>query len=131
MPVSAAAPAEVVTLLADALQDGRVDDALSLYEGDAVFIPQPDSQPVAGHDAIRDALTRFAALRPVMTADIRKVVTAGDVATVLNTWQLHGTTPDGEPIDMSGTSADVMRRRANGTWGILIDDPWGVQPSSG
>lgn len=131
MPVTAAAPAEVVTLLADALQDGRVNDALSLYEDDAVFIPQPGSQPITGHDAIRDALTRFAALRPVMTADIRQVVTAGDVATVLNTWQLHGTTPDGEPIDMSGASADVMRRRADGTWGILIDDPWGAQPSSG
>jgi len=47
---------------------------------------------------------------------------------VLNSWQLHGITPAGEPIVMAGTSADVMRRRADGTWGILIDDPWGATP---
>jgi ketosteroid isomerase-like protein len=91
-----------------------------------VFLPQPGAQPLAGHTAIRGALAQFVALKPTMTADVRKVVQAGDIATVLNTWQLSGTTPDGTPVQMSGTSADVMRRRADGTWGILIDDPWGV-----
>ena len=27
---------------------------------------------------------------------------------------------------MPTTPADVMRRRADGTWGLLIDDPWGA-----
>jgi uncharacterized protein (TIGR02246 family) len=99
---------------------------LSLYEDDAVFVPEPGAQPLAGREAIREALTRFAALHPSMTADIRQVVVAGDIATVLNTWQMHGTDPDGAPVHMGATSADVMRRRADGSWGILIDDPWGA-----
>jgi hypothetical protein len=45
---------------------------------------------------------------------------------VLNAWTLDGTTPDGIPLHLNGTSADVLRRRPDGTWGLLIDDPWGA-----
>jgi uncharacterized protein (TIGR02246 family) len=125
MPVSATAPEDVIGLLAAALHEGRVDDALSLYEDDAVFVAQPDAPPISGREAIREALAGMAAMRPTMTADVRKVVNAGTVATVLNTWHLHGTGRHGESVMMSGISADVMRRRPDGSWRILIDDPWG------
>jgi len=121
-----ARPADVITNFADALHDGRLDDAVALYEPDAVFIPQPGAEPLHGLDAIRAALAQFAALRPTLTPDIRKVVRAGDIATVLNAWQLEGTAPDGSPLHLSGTSADVLRRRPDGTWALLIDDPWGA-----
>ncbi len=52
-------------------------------------------------------------------------MTAGDVALVQNRWQLEGTQPDGSPIEMHGHSADVLRRASDGSWRILIDDPWG------
>ena len=124
--LTATAPADVITLFADALHDGRVDDALALYEPDAVFIPRPGAEPLHGLDAIREAIAQFAALRPTLTADICKVVRAGDIATVLNAWHLDGTGPDGAPLHLSGTSADVLRRRPDGSWGLLIDDPWGA-----
>ena len=127
MPTTTAPmPADVITLFADALHDGRLDDAVALYEPDAVFIPEPGAAPLHGHDAIRAALAGFAALRPTLTPDIRKVVQAGDIATVLNAWTLAGTAPDGTPLHLAGTSADVLRRRPDGSWGLLIDDPWGT-----
>ena len=119
-------PADVITDFAAALHDGRVDDAVALYEPDAAFIPQPGAEPLHGLDQIRAALAGFAALRPTLTPDIRKVVQAGDIATVLNSWTLDGTAPDGSALRLSGTSADVMRRRPDGTWALLIDDPWGA-----
>lgn len=119
-------PAEVIPVLSTALRDGRVADALALYEPDAVFVPQPNAQPVTGRDALEQALSQFAALRPEMTSSIRNVVVAGAVATVINDWQLRGTAPDGTPVSMAATSADVMRRRADGTWGIVIDNPWAL-----
>jgi uncharacterized protein (TIGR02246 family) len=123
---AAATPADVVFLFAAALHDGRLDDAVALYEPDAVFIPQPGAEPVSGTDAIRGALAQFTALRPTLTADVRKVVPAGDIATVIHRWELDGTAPDGTALRLSGTSADVVRRRPDGTWGLLIDDPWGA-----
>ncbi|GAA4606120.1 uncharacterized protein (TIGR02246 family) [Actinoplanes octamycinicus] len=119
-------PADVITEFAAALHDGRVEDAVALYEPDAAFIPEPGAAPLRGTDQIRSALAGFAALRPTLTPDIRKVVEAGGVATVLNAWTLDGTGPDGTPLRLSGTSADVLRRRPDGTWGLLIDDPWGA-----
>ena len=126
MSTTATTPAEVISLLSAALQEGRVADALALYEPDAVFVPQPNAQPLAGREAIEQALTQYAALRPHMASNIRSVVTAGAVATVINAWQLSGTAPDGTPVNMAATSADVMRRRSDDTWGILIDDPWAL-----
>jgi uncharacterized protein (TIGR02246 family) len=120
------APADVIRLFAAALHDGRLDDAVALYEPDAVFIAAPGAVPIHGIPQIRAALAAFTALRPTLTPDIRKVVQAGHIATVFNAWRLDGTGPDGAPLHLSGTSADVLRRGPDGSWRLLIDDPWGA-----
>jgi uncharacterized protein (TIGR02246 family) len=117
--------AAVPDALAARLAAGDLDGALALYEPGATFAPQPGAQ-VTGRDAIRDALTQFIALRPSLTGEVEKVLEAGDVALVTNRWTLRGTAPDGAPLEMGGVSADVMRRQPDGTWRILVDDPWGA-----
>src|SRR5262249_30934839 len=97
-PNVASSPAEVITALASALRDGCVADALALYEPDAVFVPKPAAPPIAGRIAIQEALSQFAALQPRMSSNIRSVVVAGDVATVINDWQLTGIAPDGSRV---------------------------------
>jgi uncharacterized protein (TIGR02246 family) len=106
------------------LNEGDVDAALALYEPDAAFVPEPGTI-VHGLDAIRQALERFAALEPTLTGAIQKVVEADGTALVRNRWTLTGTAPDGVPIELAGLSADVLRRQADGSWRVLIDDPWG------
>ena len=116
-------PEGVIRGFAERLNERDVDGALELYEPDASFVVEPGTT-VTGHDQIRAALERFAALRPQLTGEIAGVRRGGDVALVLNRWSLHGEGPEG-PVAMSGTSADVLRRRPDGSWGVLIDDPWG------
>jgi uncharacterized protein (TIGR02246 family) len=120
----ATSPEEVMRRFALHLSEGDVDAALGLYEPDAAFAPEPGAF-VYGLHAIRDALERFAALRPNLTSAIRKVVVADGTALVVNEWTISGTQPDGNPIDMGGLSADVLRRHPDGGWRVLIDDPWG------
>ena len=122
--MTAKRPEEVIELFALSLNRGDVDAAIRLYESEAVFAPQPGEE-VTGREAIRDALQQFAALKPRLRGEITKVLTAGDVALVQNRWQLEGTQPDGDPVEMRGHSADVLRRASDGSWRILIDDPWG------
>ena len=107
------------------LADGDLDGMVALYEPDATFAPQP-GQTVSGHDAIREALRGFLAVQPSMEGTIEKVLEAGDTALVANRWRLRGTAEDGSAVDMAATSADVLRRRPDGSWGIVIDDPWGA-----
>jgi uncharacterized protein (TIGR02246 family) len=122
--MKAESPEHVIALLTEALNSGDVDGAMALYENDATFAPQPGEE-VKGHEAIRAALDQFMALKPRMGGEITKVMTVGDVALVMNRWQLEGTQADGALVEMRGHSADVLRRTPDGDWRILIDDPWG------
>jgi uncharacterized protein (TIGR02246 family) len=118
------APEAVINRFAELIGAGDVEGALALYEKDAVFLPEP-GRLERGREAIHAALASFAALSPMITGEIQRTVVAGETALVINAWTLAGTDPAGEPVRMAATSADVLRRRADGSWGILIDDPWG------
>ena len=118
-------PEAVIERFSELLAEQELDAMVELYEPDATFAPQP-GESVSGRDAIRAALEAFLAVQPRMTGTIEKVLRAGDTALVANRWSLSGTAPDGSPVEMAATSADVLRRRSDGSWGIVIDDPWGA-----
>ncbi|MFI1913024.1 YybH family protein [Nocardia sp. NPDC020380] len=124
----ACTPEAVLSLRGAAIADGRPDDAAALYEPDAVYYFAPGGDPLIGRDDIRGALAELAGLHPQLQNDVRRVVIAGDVAFVVTAWRLTGVRPDGRPVMMAATSTDVLRRRGDDSWGIAIDDPWGVEP---
>jgi ketosteroid isomerase-like protein len=118
-------PAATVQRVSELLGEGALGPLVELYEPDAAFAPEP-GRAVTGTAAIRAALEPFVAMRPRMRGTVQKVLEAGDTALVTYRWQLEGTGPDGSPIRLDGTSSDVLRRRPDGSWGVLIDDPWGA-----
>jgi uncharacterized protein (TIGR02246 family) len=120
-------PEAVIERFSQLLAEGNLDAMVELYEPYATFVPQP-GEIVTGRDAIRSALRAFLEVKPRMSGQIEKVLRAGDTALVANRWNLRGTAPDGSPVEMAATSADVLRRRPDGSWGIAIDDPWGAAP---
>ena len=122
--MSPTTPQQTIEEFSTLLAAGDLAGLLGLYEEDAVFAPEP-GRAVSGLPAIREALEAFLALRPQMTGEVRKVLVAQDTALVMNRWQLRGNGPNGEAIELAGTSADVLRRCADGSWRIVIDDPWG------
>jgi ketosteroid isomerase-like protein len=43
----------------------------------------------------------------------------------MSDWTLTGgTDPDGNPVELSGRATEVLRRQDNGSWLVVIDDPW-------
>jgi uncharacterized protein (TIGR02246 family) len=123
--MTATTPEATIERFSQLLAAGDLESMVALYEPDATFAPQP-GESVSGREAIRAALSGFLAVKPRMTGRIEKVLRAGDTALVANRWSLIGTAPDGQPVSMGSTSADVLRRRPDGSWGIVIDDPWGA-----
>jgi uncharacterized protein (TIGR02246 family) len=107
------------------LGEGRVDALLDLYEEDAAFVPEP-GRVVSGRASIRTELEQLAALGPRMSGSVEQVLESGDTALVAYRWRMEATAPDGAPIRQGGLSADVLRRRADGSWGVVIDDPYGA-----
>ena len=118
-------PSDTVKTLMEALSRGDVESARALYESEATLRAEP-GKPAHGKMAIRAALQGFIALRPTVTGETQHVIESGDVALFSSTWNLNGTAPDGRPVQMGGTSSDVLRRQPNGTWLIVIDNPWGT-----
>ena len=130
MIASNPAPEDTIRRFAALLAEGDLDALIDLYEPDAAFAPRP-GEAVAGREAIREALRPFLALEPRMTGQIERVLVAGETALVANRWNLTGTQPDGTAVQLAGVSADVLRRREDASWGIVIDDPWGGAQAAG
>jgi uncharacterized protein (TIGR02246 family) len=112
------------------LGEGRLDALLGLYEDGAAFVPEP-GRVVSGHESIRNELEQLVALKPHMSGNIEQVLEAGDLALVAYRWRMRATAPDGTPIRQGGLSADVLRRRSDGSWGVIIDDPYGAAGAAG
>lgn len=125
MTVTTETPGGTVERVNELLSAGDLEALVGLYEPDATFVPVP-GRVVSGRESIRGELERLIALDPRMTATIERVLQVGDTALVACRWQLEGTAPDGRPIRNAGLSSDVLRRRPDGSWALIIDDPYGA-----
>jgi ketosteroid isomerase-like protein len=107
----------------DTFNSGDIDLLMNLYEPNSVLVPQPD-QVAAGQAAIRAALIQFQAMGK-LRGETRFCITAGDTALASASWQITGTGPDGQPVDLQGTSVEILHRQADGHWLLVVDHPFG------
>jgi len=118
-------PEEMPATFEAAFNTGDIEQVMALYEADAVLVPQP-GQVVDGTEAIRQSLAGFLALKLPIHLERKRVLTHGEVALVSSTWKLAGSGPDGNPVDLSGNTTEVIHRQPDGTWRYIIDDPFSL-----
>jgi uncharacterized protein (TIGR02246 family) len=118
-------PEDVHKLFLEAINAGHKGVLLDLYEANASVVSQP-GQIVSGRNAINAVLAQFISINTQFQfeSDI-KAVSAGDVAVLHTKWTATATPPNGETLNLAGTTADVVRRQADGTWQMLIHNPYG------
>ena len=126
----ATAPEQIHQLFESAFNAADIDSLMELYESNAALIAQPGSVD-HGSEQVRAALQGFLALKGRITLNTKLVFTVGDLAYLSNTWSLNGTGPDGNPVALGATTAEVARRQADGTWRYVIDNAWGDQAATG
>jgi uncharacterized protein (TIGR02246 family) len=110
-------------MLQDAFNRSDLDAFIALYEDDATLVVPPDGEVVHGREAIRAALAAHLALPTRMTSVVRKKLQADGLALTRARWELTAVADDGSRTNLSGRGAIVSRRRPDGTWGIVLDDP--------
>ena len=120
-------PESIHVLFEQLVNEAAIDQLASLYEPSAVLIER-DGTLFSGRNAIREHLAALLALRPRMTIRNRTVIRAGEVAILVSEWELEAEDPDGKPIRDGGRTYDVVRRQADGTWRLAVDNPWDVAP---
>jgi len=122
---STASPEQVLDAIVDGINSGNLTALMPLYEREAAFATQPGSL-AHGAPGISEALAGFISMKGELDLEVTRVLEAGDLALVIGTWSFDGTGPDGEPVRLSASNADVLRRQADGTWRFVIDNPWGT-----
>ena len=126
----ATTPEQIHQLFESAFNAADIDGLMELYESNAALIAQPGSVD-HGIEQVRAALHGFLALKGRITLNTKLVFTVGDLAYLSNTWSLNGTGPDGNPVALGATTAEVARRQTDGTWRYVIDNAWGDQAATG
>jgi ketosteroid isomerase-like protein len=86
---------------------------------------------VTGTEAIREALSGLLALKPKYELEFKKAFQASDIALLFSEWTLSATDPDGNAVEMAGRTSDVARRQPDGSWLVVIDDPYGSEHGFG
>ena len=123
--MQARTPEEIDHLFVKAMNEGDVEAMLTLYEPDQVFVSQPGEPEVRGAgESLREKLRAFTSLKPRLKIEMKHVVEAGDIALYCCQWTMQVTGPDGREQTLSGRDANVARRQPDGTWRILIDNPF-------
>ncbi|KPI27754.1 nuclear transport factor 2 family protein [Streptomyces sp. NPDC054950] len=95
---------------------GRTDDVVALYTPDAV-LELPGTDPLQGHDALREAFKGWAPTRPQLHLVTNTVVTAPgpDEATAASDVAFLQRGESGWAVQVVGRYDDTLRR-VDGTW---------------
>ena len=123
--MSTGTPEQVLESIVDGINAGTLDTLMPLYERDAAFATQP-GRLNHGLPGVREALSGFIAMKGKLDLKVTRVLKASDLALVATVWSFTGTGPDGRPVKLAARSADVLRRQADGSWRLVIDNPWGT-----
>ena len=117
-------PEECDHLFGEYVNSGDLEALLALYDPDCSLV-QRDGNVATGHAAIRGVFGRLLAMRPKMSLEVVKVVTArDDLAMVYSDWSMSAQRPDGQLIEVAGKAIEVVGRQPDGTWLFVLDDPY-------
>lgn len=118
-------PKELLSSYVEKFNLRNVSSLMNMYEPDACFVVQP-TQVVTGIENIRQNLQSFIDMNGKLETKVTGVIQTSNLALVNIEWSFNGTGPDGNPINVAGKAVDLLRQQQDGTWRILIDNPWGT-----
>ena len=103
----------------------QLEAAVSLYETTAAMVEKP-GRVARGEHELRDALRSLIESGVQLSIDVTRVVQASDIAFVGSAWSVSRMA-DGSRTELArGQGTDVMRRQGDGTWRLVIDNPYGA-----
>ena len=118
-------PEGVIPSLVERFNSGQVSAMMELHDPASVFV-ENDGSTMTDRAAIAARLDRDLKLSLPLTANVRHVFVAGDIAQIIVDWFIDGTGPDGQEVHLTGSACDIARRGADGFWRYLIDNNQGT-----
>lgn len=113
-----------ISTMTEAFNVKNMDGILSTYEDRATIMFQP-GEATFGRDKFAEQFQGFFAAEPNFQFENHQVIVNDDIAVHTTPWTMTGKTPDGQEIAQSGLSIAVLRRQDDGSWLMIIDNPYG------
>ena len=118
-------PKEFLISYVEKFNAGDISSMINMYEIDACFVSQ-EGKIIKGIENVRQTLQSFINMNGRIESKVIGVVQTNDIALVNTEWSFNGSGPDGKAVTITGKATDVLRQQSDGTWRILIDNPWGT-----
>ena len=110
MAEPAPTPEDLPRLFVERANAGDVEGLVALYEPEAV-LRFPAGHLARGHAAIREVYARLLASRPhFQPGRVQETLRSGDLALT-------------STVIATGTTAEIARRQADGSWRWVVDNP--------
>ena len=123
MAFAVTSPEHMNAAFADAFNSRSIANLLQLYDPDAVLRTDGDRTDLTGLAAIENALAQLLQVPGRMISRNHFCIVHGDLALLRADWAL--TADDGATV-ASGSSAELVRKQADGRWLYVIDHAVGA-----
>jgi ketosteroid isomerase-like protein len=118
-------PEDLLNSQVEEFNRDNISFLMTLYENDACFVSKP-GQVVKNPESIRQTLQSLIDMGGKLEAKPKRVLLASDLALLITEWSINGNEPNGKPINLTGRGTVVLRRQSDGTWLLVIENPWGT-----
>jgi ketosteroid isomerase-like protein len=118
-------PEELLNSQIEEFNRGNISLLMTLYEKDACFAFKA-GQVVTDKEGIRQILQDLIDRGGKLRAKVKRVLNVSNLALLITEWSITSTEIDDKPINLSGRGTIVLRRQSNGTWLMVIENPWGT-----
>ena len=120
-------PGDMIKRVARALETHNLDELMSFYAPDAILV-RPDGSEARGLQEIRAEYETYIYRTIAMSADVRWVHEAGNIASVRGHFTIKFDTSRGDVIEISGDPVETLMRQPDGSWLYMIDRGNGAEP---
>jgi ketosteroid isomerase-like protein len=125
MTMQATTPQQTTDVFVHYFNQGDVDRLIAAYYADGAVLAAAPGNAASG-SSLRTALQQYLDYKGTMRATTRHALVAGDTALLIIDWVIAARDAAGQPVEVKGTSTDVVRKTADGQWRCVIDNPHNV-----
>jgi ketosteroid isomerase-like protein len=118
-------PEHVVELLDRAFNQGDLEAILAFYEKSAVVVAAEPQRLLRGSAELRTFFTEAVRSNQVAKQIKTRIIEADGIALFLSRWSLSPRNHDSQASARIFQATSVFQRQHDGTWKILIDNPFG------